>query len=312
MNPSEVVREAGFPCFVRASCLKPFDRLDRGADSFGDVTVSGEAGLVGGFRRGRAIAGSVLCLGVLAGCGSGGDGGGGDDPSPTASEESSVAGKVIVLDPGHNGGNASHPDEINKQVDVGNGRKACDTSGTNTADGFGEHAFTWDLSNRLAKVLRDRGAEVTLTRENDTGVGPCITERAAFGKRVGADAALSIHGDGAAEFGHGFHVIAPLPVEGNREIVDDSLRLGRDIRDAYRSGTGIPYSTYIGENGLDQRDDLGGLNLATVPKVFIECGNMQNPGDAEKMSSTSFRQRMADSLAKGLERYFGQPSTGPT
>ncbi|TDC75158.1 N-acetylmuramoyl-L-alanine amidase [Actinomadura sp. 7K507] len=262
---------------------------------------------MGRFRRGRAIAGSVLCLGVLAGCGSGGgDGGdGGDDASPTASEGSSVAGKGIVLDPGHNGGNASHPDEINKQVSVGNGRKACDTSGTSTPDGYTEHAFTWDVSNRLAKVLREKGAEVTLTRENDSGVGPCITERAATGKRANADAALSIHGDGAAASGHGFHVIAPLPVGGNKEIVDDSVRLGRDIRDAYRSGTGMAYSTYIGENGLDERDDLGGLNLATVPKVFIECGNMQNPGDASKMSDASFRQRMADSVAKGLEKYFG-------
>ncbi|MGP4022928.1 N-acetylmuramoyl-L-alanine amidase [Actinomadura sp. 3N407] len=212
---------------------------------------------------------------------------------------------MIVLDPGHNGGNASHPAEINKQVSVGNGRKACDTTGTSTPDGYSEHAFTWDLSNRLAKLLREDGAEVALTRESDSGVGPCITERAATGKRVDADAALSIHGDGADASGYGFHVIAPLPVGGNKAIVDESLRLGRAIRDAYRAGTGMPYSTYLGEDGLDQRDDLGGLNLATVPKVFIECGNMQNPGDAAKMSSASFRQRMAEALAKGLENYFG-------
>ncbi|MEU8798045.1 N-acetylmuramoyl-L-alanine amidase [Spirillospora sp. NPDC048819] len=209
-----------------------------------------------------------------------------------------------MLDPGHNGGNASHPAEINKQVSVGNGRKACDTAGTSTPDGYSEHEFAWDLSNRLAKLLREDGAEVALTRENDSGVGPCITERAATGKRVGADAALSIHGDGADASGHGFHVITPLPVGENKAIVDDSLRLGRAIRDAYRAGTGIPYSTYLGKDGLDQRGDLGGLNLATVPKVFIECGNMQNPGDAAKMSSASFRQRMAESLAKGVENYF--------
>lgn len=253
----------------------------------------------------RIVAGVVLCLCVLVACGSDGDGGGGDAP-PTA-EGSSVRGKVIVLDPGHNGENASHPAEINKQVSVGNGRKACDTAGTSTPYGYSEHAFAWDLSNRLAKLLREDGAEVVLTRESDTGVGPCITERAATGKRAGADAALSIHGDGADAPGHGFHVIAPLPVGDNKAIVDDSLRLGKAIRDAYRAGTGIPYSTYVGEDdGLVQRGDLGGLNLATVPKVFIECGNMRNPGDASKMASASFRQRMAESLATGFENYFSE------
>ncbi len=68
------------------------------------------------------------------------------------------------------------------------------------------------------------GAEVTLTRKNDTGVGPCITERAAIANRMHADATLSIHADGAAESGHGFHVIVPEPVGKNEEIVDDSHR----------------------------------------------------------------------------------------
>ncbi len=273
-----------------------------------------------GFVWGRA-AGAALCLGLLAACSGSSGGGGTETPSPGGTETpggtaasapggtaaggaSPVKGKVIVLDPGHNGGNASHPEEINKQVFVGNGHKPCNTTGTSTPDGFSEHAFTWDLANRLAKVLRNEGAEVTLTREDDTGVGPCVTERAAIANRAGADATLSIHADGAAASGHGFHVIVPLPVGKNKGIVDDSLRLGLAIRDAYRAGTGMPFATYIGKDGLDRRDDLGGLNLSTVPAAFIECGNMSNPGDAAKMSSASFRQRMADSLAQGFQNYF--------
>lgn len=247
----------------------------------------------------RVVVGVLLGFGVVAGCG-----GGDRDVSPSVSQGSAVRGKLIVLDPGHNGGNAAHPERINEQVSVGNGRKACDTTGTTTPEGFSEHAFTWSLANELAKVLREKGAEVTLTRESDEGVGPCITERAATGGRVGADAALSIHGDGGPASGHGFHVIVPLPVSGNEGIVDDSVRLGEDIRAAYRARTGMAYATYIGEDGLDRRDDLGGLNLAKVPTVFIECGNMSNEEDAAKMASLSFRRRMADSLAKGFEDYF--------
>jgi N-acetylmuramoyl-L-alanine amidase len=51
------------------------------------------------------------------------------------------------------------------------------------------------------------------------------------------------------------------------------------------------------------RTDLGGLNLSTVPKVFIECGNMRNTTDASRMKSAAWRQRAAQALANGLANY---------
>ena len=65
-------------------------------------------------------------------------------------------------------------------------------------------------------------------------------------------------------------------------VVSASSRLGVTVRDAFRKGTGLPYSTYIGSKALDYRNDLGGLNLSTVPKIFLECGNMRNPTEAAK------------------------------
>jgi N-acetylmuramoyl-L-alanine amidase len=222
-------------------------------------------------------------------------------PSPTGG----LSGKVIVIDPGHNGANAKHPGIINKQVDVINGRKPCNTTGTATDDGYSEHAFTWDVANRLAKVLRARGAKVILTRGNDHGAGPCVDERAKIANRAHADASLSIHGDGAPASDHGFHVIEPAVIKGyNDRIAPVSGRLGLDIRDAYHRGTGIPYANYIGKkNGLNVRSDLGGLNVAKVPAVMIESGNMRNPGDAAKMKSPQERQKMAESLARGLAAF---------
>ena len=89
-------------------------------------------------------------------------------PSPSASttEQSALAGLHIVLDPGHNGGNAGAPDEMAKQVDDGRGgRKACNTAGTSTTDGYPEHAFSWDVAQRTRDLLETAGAEVTLTRD---------------------------------------------------------------------------------------------------------------------------------------------------
>ncbi|MEV4565352.1 N-acetylmuramoyl-L-alanine amidase [Nonomuraea sp. NPDC049419] len=215
-----------------------------------------------------------------------------------------LAGKIVVIDPGHNGGNASHPKEINRQVDVITGRKPCNTTGTQTASGFPEHAFTWDVATRLRPILQRMGAKVVLTRPNDKGVGPCITERAAIGNEARADAVLSIHGDGAAPSGHGFHVIMPGLLRGHNDaVVKPSRRLGIDVRDAFREGTGMPYANYTARRGLQTRTDLGGLNLSKRPAVFIECGNMRNKGDAAKMTDPAFRERMATSLAAGIKRF---------
>ncbi|MFA1551551.1 N-acetylmuramoyl-L-alanine amidase [Actinomadura chokoriensis] len=267
---------------------------------------------------GPAVVGLALCLGALAAC-DGSAASVGDPAAPPTAPSSQSARKpgsakdgaarldrkVVVIDPGHNGGNADHPSEINKQVKIGNGSKPCDTTGTETRAGYTEHAFTWDVSNRLAKLLRAKGAKVTLTRQNDKSVGPCITERAAVGNKLKADAAVSIHADGASASGHGFHIIEPVSIGRNAEMVSGSAKLGKALRDAYHEGTGIPYSNYLGKNAIDRRDDLGGLNMSTIPKVFIECGNMQNKADAEKLSSSAFRQRIAESLAEGFENYLG-------
>ena len=45
-----------------------------------------------------------------------------------------------------------------------------------------------------------------MTRSTDTGVGPCVNTRAAIGNAAGADAAVSIHGDGGPVSGRGFDV----------------------------------------------------------------------------------------------------------
>ena len=222
-------------------------------------------------------------------------------PSPPAQP---LAGKVVVIDPGHNGGNAADPQYINQLVNVITESKACDTVGAETDAGYPEHAFNFSVAVRLARLLRAEGAKVVLTRTNDHGVGPCITQRAAIGNRVHADAAISIHADGGPPGGYGFDVIEPGLVPGyTNAIVGPSARLGRDIRNAFHRITGEPYANYVGQNALDVRTDLGGLNLSKVPKVFIECANMRNAADAARLTSPAWRQRAAEALAAGFTRF---------
>jgi N-acetylmuramoyl-L-alanine amidase len=222
----------------------------------------------------------------------------------TTNDLGSLQGKTILVDPGHNGGNAAHPEIINKKVPAGGFKKECDTTGTATNDeSLSEPAFTWDVAKRLRKLLEAEGAKVVFTRKNNAGVGPCINKRAAIGNKAKADAAISIHADGATASGHGFHVIYPGLVKGYTEpIIKPSRRLAIKVRAALDT-EGLTRSTYTGSKGLDKRTDLGGLNLSKIPKVFVELGNMRNSGDAKDLKSKAWREATARSLRDGLAGY---------
>jgi len=233
-------------------------------------------------------------------------------PSVTASNDDKppnsrpLTGKVVVIDPGHNVTNFQHTAEINRKVDIGTNWKECDTTGTSTNSGYAEAQFTMDVSHRLRKILERQGATVKLTHDGGSPAwGPCVDERAKIGNAAHADAAISIHADGAPAGDRGFHVILPASVHAGgadtRAIVAPSAVLGRNIESDYRRATGEQPSNYVGDGtGLVTRKDLGGLNLSTVPKVFIECGNMRDSKDAALLTNGAWRQAAAQGISEGI------------
>ncbi|GGX72118.1 hypothetical protein GCM10010324_16710 [Streptomyces hiroshimensis] len=224
-----------------------------------------------------------------------------DGPLP----DGPLKGKVVLVDPGHNIRNSEHTTEINRSVDIGTGRKECDTTGTSTDAGYAEATFSLDVAHRIRTLLRAQGAKVVFTHDGERPYGPCVDERAAIGNQAHADAAVSVHADGSAVGNRGFHVILPASVKGGRAdtspIVGPSKDLGVRIAGHFVRSTGSAPSNYIGGGtGLDTRGDLGGLNLSTVPKVFIECGNMRDPQDAALLTDGAWRQKAAQGIADGI------------
>jgi N-acetylmuramoyl-L-alanine amidase len=215
-----------------------------------------------------------------------------------------LAGRTITVDPGHNGGNFTHPREIARLVPDGNGEKECDTTGTAAPDGYRETDFNWAVAVRLRALLQAAGARVVMTRENNTGVGPCVDERAAIGNRAHSSAAISIHADGGPPDGSGFAILIPAPIPGGGDdaIIGPSRHLGIDMRTALL-GIGLPTSTYDGLDGLAPRTNLGGLNLSRVPKVFVEVANMQNAADEAPLPRPAFQERVARALLRGFELF---------
>jgi N-acetylmuramoyl-L-alanine amidase len=214
-----------------------------------------------------------------------------------------LSGKIVTIDPGHNGGNFTDPSYINKLIWNGREYETCDTTGTETDSGYTEALFNWNVATRVVADLRAMGATVVLTRTSNSGVGPCVTERAAIGNDAHANAALSIHADGGPPDGRGFAILEPVADGINDSIIGPSQTLGADLRSAFAAGTGEPVSSYDGVNGIQPRDNLGGINLSTVPKVFIECGNMRDAADAALLVNPAWQADAARAIVNGLTAF---------
>ena len=186
-------------------------------------------------------------------------------PKPSASTGKPLAGKIIAVDPGHNGGNETAPGIINQIIWNGRERETCDTTGTETDTGYTEAQFNYNVAEYLTADLEAEGATVVLTRTSNAGVGPCVTERAAIGNSAHADAAISIHADGGPPMGRGFAVLEPIADGPNNAIIAPSEALGLNIRAAFVADTGEPVSTYDGVNGIQPRNDLAGLTTYLTP-----------------------------------------------
>jgi len=212
---------------------------------------------------------------------------------------------VVVLDPGHNGGNAAAADEIAREVPDGRGgTKPCNTTGTETADGYAEHAFAFDVAARVTRLLTAQGVVVRSTRDDDDGVGPCVDRRAAIANEVRAALSVSIHADSGPAGGRGFHVaLADPPLAPSQRAPSAALA---DALVAGLEAQGFTPSTYRGEDGLDPRPDLAGLNHARVPAALVECASMADPGEARVVEDSAGRQRYAEGIAAGVLRALGR------
>jgi len=212
----------------------------------------------------------------------------------------------VGIDPGHNGRNYTDPAFLNQWVWNGRAMEHCDTTGTSTDSGYSESLFTFTVASYLAADLRAQGATVVMTRTSNSGVGPCVNTRASIIDAAHADVAVDIHADGGPPGGRGFALLEPVADGPNNAVVGASAAFGTYVRSDFLAYAGMPVSTYDGVNGVAFRSDLAGLNLTTVPKLLIECGNMRNATDAALLTSTAFQQRAAHALDLAIVTYLAR------
>jgi len=270
-----------------------------------------------GLRFGRTLAIAAVAVALMTADGSGVAGAYAVAPGPaaartaaaTAAADAATAarlplkGKIVGIDPGHNGLNYTDPSYLDRQVWNGREWENCDTTGTETDGGYTEALFNFRVAEYLRTDLIRAGAKVVLTRTTNKGVGPCVPTRSYTINRGHANVAVDIHADGAPSWGRGFAILEPVADGPNNKVIASSARLGLDIRAAMLAYTKMPTSNYDGRNGINHRNDLAGLNLTKVPKILIEVGNMKNATDAKMLTSATFQQLVAKALLAAIIKF---------
>ena len=214
-----------------------------------------------------------------------------------------LAGKIVGIDPGHNGLNYTSPAFLNRKVWNGRDWEGCDTTGTRTAGGYTEARFTWNVAVYLRADLIRMGARVVMTRNGNHGLGPCVDTRARILNRAHANVSIDIHADGGPRSGRGFTVLEPVADGPNNKVIQPSKRFGRDVHAMMLRDTPFRISDYYGRGGYISRTDLAGLNLTTMPKVLIETGNMNNAADAALLVTPKVQRAIAAALAAAIARF---------
>jgi N-acetylmuramoyl-L-alanine amidase len=242
---------------------------------------------------------------------------------PTADGERSLVRALglkvgrIVIDPGHGGHD----------------------SGTLGPGGIQEKDVVLDVALRVGKLLHKRlGAEIVYTRDDDTFIP--LETRTAIANKAQADLFLSIHANSSPEpsargvetyylnftsdpnaldvaarenalSSNSVHQLSDLVRKITlRDKIDESREFAADV------DAGLYDGLKSGNPGLRDRGVKKApfvvLIGAQMPSILAEISFLTNPEDAEQLREGSYRQRIAESLDAGVERYLrGLSGTNP-
>jgi N-acetylmuramoyl-L-alanine amidase len=196
--------------------------------------------------------------------------------------------KLIVLDPGHGGSDrgSMHGD-------------------------LQEAVLTLDMAQRVQAILLARGWQVKMTRtiDHDVDATPASTQEAIRLGHDNADAyALQARDDIAnlagARIFVSIHCNAYLNSGPNGATIYYSKPIDVPLA--------MTMDRVIATSGLGVKDDgtvkshLYVTMHATMPAVLIETAFLTNPSDYDKLSSSDWRQKMAEAIAEGIEQYAQQ------
>ncbi|HUD65223.1 MAG TPA: N-acetylmuramoyl-L-alanine amidase [Candidatus Sulfotelmatobacter sp.] len=236
------------------------------------------------------------------------------EASPTARGDRSLIRALglkigkIVIDPGHGGHD----------------------TGTIGPNGLEEKDLVLEVGRRLGKLLETRlGAEVVYTRKNDTFIP--LETRTAIANQQRADLFISIHAnssqDPAARGVETYYLnftSSPEALEvaarenavseksiyelqdlvkkiALKEKIEESREFAGDVQESLHSGLAVK-SPGIRNRGVKKAPFIV-LIGANMPSILAEISFVSNPGDEHRLETSEYRQRIAESLYRGIAKY---------
>jgi N-acetylmuramoyl-L-alanine amidase len=214
----------------------------------------------------------------------------------------------IVIDPGHGGHD----------------------TGTIGPNGLEEKDLVLDVGRRLGKLLETRlGAEVVYTRKDDTFIP--LETRTAVANQARADLFVSIHANSSHdETARGVETYylnftsSPEALEvaarenavseksiyelqdlvkkiALKEKIEESREFAGDVQQSLHSGLAVK-SPAIRDRGVKKAPFIV-LIGANMPSILAEISFVSNPTDEHRLSTGEYRQRIAESLYRGIAKY---------
>jgi len=212
-------------------------------------------------------------------------------------------------------------------VDPGHGGHDTGTIGPN---GLLEKDLVLDVSRRLGKLLEARlGAEVVFTRRDDRFIP--LETRTSIANQEQADLFVSVHANSShdpdargvetyylnftsspealevaarenAASDKDIHELQDLVKKiALKEKIEESREFASDVQQSLHSGLAGKTSG-VRDRGVKKAPFVV-LIGANMPSILAEISFISNPGDEKRLKSPDYRQRIAESLYRGISRY---------
>lgn len=230
-------------------------------------------------------------------------------------------------------------------VDAGHGGH---DTGTIGPSGLLEKDLVLDVALRLGRLLQGRlGADVVFTRDDDTFIP--LETRTAIANQHQADLFVSVHANSSADSSargletyylnftsspealevaarenavseKSIHELQDLVKKITlKEKIEESRELAQDVQRSMVQGL-TAKDRAIRDRGVKKAPFIV-LIGANMPSILAEISFVSNPTDERKLQTPEYRQKIAESLYKGIQKYIsglsgmklaskGKPSEG--
>lgn len=184
---------------------------------------------------------------------------------------SPLAGRIIVLDPGHGG---KDPGAVSSNAV--------------------EKKIVFNTASKLQKKLEAAGAIVKMTRTGDTY--PTLEDRVAFAKKNYGEIFISIHANSASASANGTETFYSKSANDNEK---EDYALAKYINDE------IVKNAKMTNRGV-KREDFYVIRNLYIPAILVELGFVTNSADRAKLTDDAYIEIFAQSIFNGISKYYSQ------